>query len=290
MKSFIAVLMVASSFCIISPAASQNQSEAEAQYKLASKFLYKYDRKSQDSARYYLSKSIAADSKYALAYYSRSKTWDYQKEKDKKISDLNLAIKYGEKKVYLEERANLLIGINEYDLAKADLMKLQKIDPKNYDYPTKLGEMFLLQEDYKNALQSFKIAFSQKQIYLTHYNLAQAYYGLKDFKAAKNYADSAVVKWPSGRSMFSPANKETPYMLRGQIQLGLGKFAEAIEDLTTYLKSGMSYIDKDALYYRAQAYCKLGKKKEADEDMKQYLPLKGSRFLPLKGSRSFECN
>lgn len=262
-------------------AVAQDRAAAEEFYKTGNKFAYKYDQRSKDSALYYFNKSIAADNNFANAWYARSKMHDF-KDPQKRIDDLSKAIAIEKKEVYYKERAENYWRLKDYAKARADYEQAYKLNSKNVSYLSDIGSTYLQIKDYKNALPWFEKAYSARQNYLSNHNLAETFYGLKDFRKAKPFADSAVATWPTVGGMFTLRDAEKPYMLRGQIQFALGNTEDAIADYTKYINSDMKLKDNDILYYRAQAYCKLGKKQEAMADMERYKGLKGSREFVCK--------
>jgi len=146
-------------------------------------------------------------------------------------------------------------AIDQYSKA----IKLDKRNPRYYQYR---ADCELALSDYKRAIsdttKSIKLnpgdpdAFSMR---------ARAYEQLQEYKKEKTDLDRLISIQPSGSNI----------LLRAQTNMHLKEYAPAIKDCDTAVNAGLSRSELSSLYHmRSDAYKKLGKKREYEQELAKY--------------------
>jgi tetratricopeptide (TPR) repeat protein len=146
-------------------------------------------------------------------------------------------------------------AIDQYSKA----IRLDKRNPKYYQYR---ADCELALAEYKrsagDATKSIKLnpgdpdAFSMR---------ARAYDQMKEYKKEKNDLDRLVSLQPTGPNL----------LLRAQTKTHLKEYASVVDDCNAAISMGLSRPDLSQLYHlRSDAYKKLGKKREYEQELAKY--------------------
>jgi len=146
-------------------------------------------------------------------------------------------------------------AIDQYGKA----IKLDKRHAKTYQYR---ADCELILGDYKRAVadagKSIKLNPQDPDAFSLR---ARAYDQLKEYKQEKADLDRLITLQPNGSNL----------LLRAQTNLRLKDYAPVINDCNNAINSGLSRPELAQLYHlRSDAYKKLGKKREYEEELAKY--------------------
>ena len=204
-----------------------------------------YDLGQYDKAIEKLDTAIDIDPEYVIAYILRGLCFKENNLYESALKDFNKAVKISPyySSAY-KHRGLLFAEIEEYEKAEIDLDHALELDPEYIgEYYNNLGMIYLMQNLYKEALESFDKAIdsglNSPKIYYER-GLAQAEFG--QYQGALIDLDEAI--------LLDREYKEA-YFLKGKIYIKLESYNNSIDVLTKAIKidPGNEYF-----YYRALAY------------------------------------
>jgi tetratricopeptide (TPR) repeat protein len=146
-------------------------------------------------------------------------------------------------------------AIDQYSKA----IKLDKRNPLYYEYR---ADCQLALGNYKRAVSDAGKAINLNPRDPEAFSMrARGYEALKDYKREKDDLDRLIDLRPTGSSI----------LLRGQTKMHLKQYASAIEDCNVAINMGLSRPELSQLYQlRSEAYKKLEKKREYEEELAKY--------------------
>jgi Flp pilus assembly protein TadD len=133
--------------------------------------------------------------KLELPYFNRAAYYYTNKNYDAALSDFSKALEiYPDYKEALQWRADIYIKKLQYKLAAEDLLRLTKLDPKNFDNYSKLGELYgRYMNDPEKSLSFLLKAFDLKPDNAGTLSDLGVVYGMKgDYKQALLYFKKAT--------------------------------------------------------------------------------------------------
>ncbi len=111
-----------------------------------------------------LNKAISLDPRKGRAYYNRAMVFDIIDDKEKAISDYNLALIYSPEMALeiLSNRSVLFLETGKYSEAKTDLDYLISLDDKNYMYYSNRAFLKLQLNDIEGAIEDYRTVLKLK--------------------------------------------------------------------------------------------------------------------------------
>ena len=225
-----------------------------------------YNLKKYQKAMQEMNKVLELDPNYYQAYYEKGFCFQKMKRYEEAIIEISKAIQHNKffEKAYFQ-RGYCCEIINDFTSAIEDYKKVIELNKTSYKVYFRLGLCYLYKKKLNEALNMF-----DKTISLNRANY-EAYYckGLCQ-RYLKNYKDAIITFnfflncFAKNKSLSSKEITEEQicnvYYNKGRCLLALGRFIEAIQMFTNYLKKNKNsyevYFKRAVCYYNARKYKK----------------------------------
>ena len=227
--------------------------------------IYRYDLKEYEKALEYINKAIEMVPEDALYYNNRAIMYHYNlNEKEKALADYNKAVELApEDSYYLDQRADFYEDEKEWELALADNIKSNQLEPNSTSSyhgisynKIKLKQFQGAIDNYLNALNLENLENDDKY-YLLKTIGATYNFGLNDFKNSKKYLEDAIDL---------NAENSDAYLEMGDL---FAKNSENKKALEYYNKAIEVDSTDTPIYYRSIFYYRTGQYDLAFEDVKK---------------------
>ncbi|MDC3156090.1 tetratricopeptide repeat protein [bacterium] len=227
--------------------------------------IYKNDLKDYEKALEYYNKAIELVPDDPLYYNNRGNLYYYNlNEKEKALADYSKAIELApEDSDYLDNRADFYEAEKKWDLALADNIKSNQLEPNSISsyYGISYNKIKLKQfqgaiDNYLNALNLEDLENDEKY-YLLKTIGATYNFGLNDFKNSKKYLEDAIDL---------NAKNSDAYLEMGDL---FAKNSENKKALEYYNKAIEVDSTNTPIYYRSIFYYRTGQYDLAFEDIKK---------------------
>jgi len=153
---------------------------------------------------------------------------------------------------------------NRWDDATINITKAIEIDPENSVLYTRLGEIHISKQMYKEAINDFtKVLGYNNNDDNAFYNIGLCYFRMNMFNETFDYCNRAIE--------YNSKNKEA-YCLKGETLFELGTISEAIVAFTKAIEVDSKY--GYAYYMRGVSYTFINNKEKACKDFENALKYK----------------
>ena len=227
--------------------------------------IYRDDLKDYEKALEYINKAIEMVPEDALYYNNRAVIYHYNlNEKEKALADYNKAVELDpEDSYYLDQRADFYEDEKEWELALADNIKSNQLEPNSTSSyhgisynKIKLKQFQGAIDNYLNALNLENLENDDKY-YLLKTIGATYNFGLNDFKNSKKYLEDAIDL---------NAENSDAYLEMGDLFAKNSENKKALE----YYNKAIEVDSTDIpIYYRSIFYYRTGQYDLAFEDVKK---------------------
>ena len=220
-----------------------------------------YNLKKYQKAMVEMNKVLELDPNYYQAYYEKGFCFQKMKRYEEAIIEISKAIeqnKYFEKAYF--QRGYCCELIKDYSSAIKDYQKVIELNKHNYMVYYRLGLSYLAVNNLTSALDMFEEAI---KINRANYD---AYYYKGICQRYLKYYEDAIITFNFFLVCFIKNKSITDeqianvYYNKGRCLLSLGRFNEAIQMFTNYLKKNKNsyevYFKRAVCYYNAHKYKK----------------------------------
>ena len=270
-----------------------------------------YNLKRYQKAMQEMNKVLELDHNYYQAYYEKGFCFQKMKRYEEAIIEISKAIQQNKnfEKAYFQ-RGYCCEIINDYNSAIEDYKKVIELNQNSYKVYFRLGLCYLYKKKLNEALNMF-----DKTISLNRANYDAYYYKGLCQRYLKNYKD-AIITFNFFLNCFaknkSLSAKEIPeeqicnvYYNKGRCMLSLGRYIEAIQMFTNYLKKNKNsyevYFKRAVCYYNAHKYKKalydlcfiiqeLKDKNKKNDEIEKNCDITRKMSVKLKGNFKFNNN